>query len=226
MTTGLVSQHQLASYASPQAGQAGTASVVLGNDNTTVTGYNAHDADPSVHVQSSSFAVLPAAAAAGAGAKWMTYDTGPATVRMFYSDGSVWTEFNYIGATLKIVGLTTITKTAQALLFSGAATGQQYIQFINTGNTSYLGIESSAGGTINAGTSAYALVLGTDSAVAINLVTANAVRVVINSTKVSVSAGLQLQLGTTAAASVSTPSTHKIALVDAAGTTYNVLATT
>lgn len=125
MTTGLVSQHQLSAYANPQAGQAGTASVVLGNDNTTVTGYNTHDADPSIHVQSSAIASRPAAAAAGSGAKWMSFDTGPSTVRLFYSDASSWTELNYFGSAVTFAAAVTFGSSvtiAGAILFSGAAT--------------------------------------------------------------------------------------------------------
>ncbi len=87
--TGLISSHQLSAYANPQAGQAGTASVVLGNDNTTVTGYNTHDSDPTIHVQSSNIASRPAAAVNQR--FWITTDT----LRIYLDSGSQWNEVAY-----------------------------------------------------------------------------------------------------------------------------------
>jgi hypothetical protein len=51
-----------------------------------------------------------------------------------------------------------------------------YIALGNTGNTTYLGIESSVGGTILGGSSAYATVFGTSSAQALQFATTNVVR--------------------------------------------------
>ncbi len=123
MAAGLVSQHQLAAYSNPQAGQAGTASVVLGNDNVTVTGYNLHDADATIHLQSSTLAARPAATAVAAGGKWMTSDT----LRLFYSDASNWFEAAYLPATNGVVaGATTFLSTvvmAGLLSLNGASLG-------------------------------------------------------------------------------------------------------
>lgn len=94
MSAGLVSQHQQTSFAVPANGNAGDATVVLGNDNATVTSYNAHDADATIHVQSSTAAVFAATPAGTAGRKWMTNNTG--AVYLYYDTGNAWVEANYL----------------------------------------------------------------------------------------------------------------------------------
>lgn len=94
MASHLVSQHQLSSYATPQNGDPGDATVVLGNDNTTVTGYNSHDADGTIHVQSTSAATFNATPAGTEGRKWMTQDAG--AVYLYLDTGSAWVEVNYL----------------------------------------------------------------------------------------------------------------------------------
>lgn len=91
---GLVSAHQIAAFSDPQNGQDGDATVVLGNDNSIVTAYDAHDADGTIHVQSSTLALRSAAATAGR--KWVTVDSS--AVRFFYDTGSAWLELNTFGA--------------------------------------------------------------------------------------------------------------------------------
>ncbi len=107
MAAGLVSQHQQSAFAAPLNGDAGDATVVLGNDNATVSTYDAHDADATIHVQSSSAAVFNATPAGVVGRKWMTTDTGG--VYLYYDTGSAWVEVNYqrVAAT----GAVTITST-------------------------------------------------------------------------------------------------------------------
>lgn len=103
MPAGLVSQHQLASYATPINGDDLDATVVLGNDNATVVGYDAHDADGTIHLQSSALASRDPAGTAGR--KWMSVDSS--VVRLFYDNGSSWLEFNTIGTPLTITSTTT-----------------------------------------------------------------------------------------------------------------------
>lgn len=132
MTTGLVNQHQQSSYANPQNGQAADATVVLGNDNTTVTTYNTHDADPTIHLQSSTLALRPTAATATAGAKWMSFDTGPTTVRLSYSDGSSWYDLNAVTGSWNVGA--TMVPTAFAGLFASPH-NILGITSVNTGST-------------------------------------------------------------------------------------------
>lgn len=60
-------------------------------------------------------------------------------------------------------------------------TGNLYTEWTNTGNDSYFGIETSVGGSLLTGTSAYATVVGTASARSLQLGTNNTVRMTIDS---------------------------------------------
>lgn len=93
MTTGLVGQNQVTTFTTPVNGTSPIdANQVRGNDNTIKTSYDAHDSDPSIHLQSSTAAARPVAATAGVGAKWIDNDT----YRVYYSDGSAWHEVAYL----------------------------------------------------------------------------------------------------------------------------------
>lgn len=99
-----VGSHSVAAFTSPSNGDALDASVVKGNDNTLRTAFVAHDADPGIHLQSSTLAARPAAGTAGR--KWMTTDSG--SVRIWHDTGSVWEELAYLpaGASPTFTGLT------------------------------------------------------------------------------------------------------------------------
>jgi hypothetical protein len=118
MSAGLVSQHQQSSFASPVNGAAGDATVVLGNDNATVSTYNSHDADATIHLQSSTAAVFATVPAGTAGRKWLTSDG----LRVFYDTGSVWSEIDYLCQTTggTVAGATTFTDTVTTGSGSGA----------------------------------------------------------------------------------------------------------
>lgn len=86
-----VAQHQLTPYTDPQNGQTPIdADQVTANDNGTVTGFNAHDADPGIHLQSSALGSRPAAGVAGR--KWLTSDG----LRLYLDDGANWQEVAYL----------------------------------------------------------------------------------------------------------------------------------
>jgi hypothetical protein len=88
-----VGQHTVASFSTPQRGDPLDADVVRGNDNTLRSSYVDHDADPGIHLQSSSFASRPAANTVVSGTKWMTVDTSASNPnRIWVSDGTNWTE--------------------------------------------------------------------------------------------------------------------------------------
>lgn len=120
MASHLVSQHQLSSYATPINGAAGDATVVLGNDNTTVTGYNSHDSDATIHVQDSTAAVFAATPAATQGRKWMTQDAG--AVYLYLDTGSAWVEVNYLRNNTATFTVALISTTAIATPSALAAT--------------------------------------------------------------------------------------------------------
>lgn len=83
---GTVSSWQQSSFANPQNGQAGDASVVLGNDNAIRGKHNSHDADPTIHIQSSDLATRPAAGTPQRA--WWTTDA----FRLYFDFGGVWNE--------------------------------------------------------------------------------------------------------------------------------------
>lgn len=83
----VVGSHSIAEFVNPINGQPLNADIVRGNDNSLRTSYVAHDADPGVHLQSSTVAGRPAAGTAGR--KWVTTDGG---VKLWYDTGSVWEE--------------------------------------------------------------------------------------------------------------------------------------
>jgi hypothetical protein len=91
MAAGQVGQYSIGAFTSPNNGDDLDASVVEGNDNTIATSYNEHDADPTIHVQSSALANRPAAGTAQR--VWLTTDG----YRIYIDTGVAWQEVAYIG---------------------------------------------------------------------------------------------------------------------------------
>ena len=88
-----VAQHSVATFTTPVNGTSPIdATTVRGNDNTLRVGYNDHDADPGVHLQSSLLASRPAAGESGR--KWLTTDV--AALKVFFDTGSAWSEISYL----------------------------------------------------------------------------------------------------------------------------------
>jgi len=88
-----VAQHSVATFTTPVNGTSPIdATTVRGNDNTLRVGYNDHDADPGVHLQSSLLASRPAAG--DSGRKWLTTDV--AALKLYFDTGSVWSEISYL----------------------------------------------------------------------------------------------------------------------------------
>lgn len=98
--SGQVSSNQQGAFTTPVNGASGDAAVVLGNDNALRLKYNAHDADATVHVQSSVLASRPAAGTAGR--FWWTSDG----LRLYYDTGAAWSEVAYVPY---VAGIGTIT---------------------------------------------------------------------------------------------------------------------
>jgi hypothetical protein len=88
-----------------------------------------------------------------------------------------------IAGTLQASGQITQTGGGTFFVGSGATTGQTNLQFSNTGGTTQLGIDSSAGGVLGIGTLAYSTVLSTGAAnTAIHLITNSSVRMTVANT--------------------------------------------
>jgi hypothetical protein len=81
---------------------------------------------------------------------------------------------------LQLIG--TAATTFGAWGVTGTTTAGAYAQFVNTGNTTIFGVESSAGASLCGGTSAYASIFGTSSAAPVQFVTNNSTRATILST--------------------------------------------
>jgi hypothetical protein len=159
-----VSAHQLGAISTPASNAAIVSSVVRGNFQSTRTAFNAHDADPGVHLQSSVLASRPAAGVAGR--KWLTTDDGP---KLWYDTGSVWTEIGYVPTTgtavvsalqvtgaLEVDGTTLTVDATNNRVGVGTATPGVALDVVGTTRTSN-GLTVTAGGiTVSAGASTFA----------------------------------------------------------------------
>jgi hypothetical protein len=119
-----VAQHSVASFTSPVNGTSPIdANQVRGNDNTLRSGYNDHDADPGIHLQSSALASRPAAGEAGR--KWLTTDTG--VVRLYLDTGSAWADISYLplagGTVAGNVSITGTLAVTSAITATGGVVG-------------------------------------------------------------------------------------------------------
>lgn len=84
----------------------------------------------------------------------------------------------YNGSTFSIAG--TAATTSQVLNSTGSTTGATYGRWFNTGSDLVWGIESSAGGALATGSSAYAAVLYTNSGVPLQLGTAGTIKATLD----------------------------------------------
>lgn len=80
----LVNQYQQTPFTTPVNGAPNDASIVLGNDNAVRGKHNQHDADATIHIQSSLAGDRPAAGVAGR--VWLSSDTRT----LAYDNGSAW----------------------------------------------------------------------------------------------------------------------------------------
>lgn len=125
MAAGLVGQDQITTFVSPVNGSTPIdANTVRGNDNTIKTAFNTHDADATIHFQSSTLAARPAASIAGQ--KWMTSDG----YRIYYDDGATWHEAAYLTSVSPIFSGAFISTTAFATPSALSAT--QFTAFAST----------------------------------------------------------------------------------------------
>ena len=101
-----VGQHSVAAFTSPVNGTTPIdANTVRGNDNTVRVAYVDHDADPGIHVQSSTLASRPTAGTAGR--KWITTDYPQ---KLWYDDGTDWHEVGVDAITVYCKATETIAK--------------------------------------------------------------------------------------------------------------------
>lgn len=144
MTIGLVGQDPITTFTSPVNGTPNNADTVKGNDNTIKTAFNIHDADQSIHFQSSTNAARPTAPMAGNAAKWIDNDT----YRIYYSDATNWHEVAYLAtAGGTITGTLAVTGSVTSGV-TGSGTGGQFRITTDDGVLRYLtGVSGTAAAT-------------------------------------------------------------------------------
>lgn len=104
MPSGLVAQTPLAPFTTPVDGDDLAAAVVVSHDNTTASAHTTHDADGTIHFQSSTLAARPAAGTPQR--KWITTDG----LRVYLDFGGVWNEIAYLStAGGTVTGATTFS---------------------------------------------------------------------------------------------------------------------
>ncbi len=115
-----VGQHSVAAFTSPVNGTTPIdANTVRGNDNTVRSAYVDHDADPGIHVQSSTLASRPVAGTAGR--KWITVSSG--RYQLWYDDGSRWHEVASDAVNVDCLADTALTK-GDVIKITGFNNGQ------------------------------------------------------------------------------------------------------
>lgn len=136
----LVGTHSIKVFTSPVNSAGGVnANLVRGNDNVLRNAYVAHDADATIHVQSSTLAARPAAGVVGR--KWMTVDG--TSVRMWYDTGATWVE------SANVVGPASSTNNAVAVFdgTTGRLLKSSPVIIDASGNVSGIGTLTTSGTT-------------------------------------------------------------------------------
>jgi hypothetical protein len=110
-----------------------------------------------------------------------TASTSTTTGAIVVSGGGGFAGNIYGGGGLHISGGMTSQTANAVLLNTAASTNNKYIRFDNTGGIFYLGLESSAGGTIFGSATPYSLVLGTANSTALHVATDGTIRQTISS---------------------------------------------
>jgi len=127
-----VGQHSVAAFTSPVNGTTPIdANSVRGNDNTVRSAYVDHDADPGIHVQSSTLASRPAAGTAGR--KWITEDSGVYT--LWFDDGTNWHPVSSENINLTVLATETLVK-GDVVKVTGWNNGQDLPEVAKVSSTS------------------------------------------------------------------------------------------
>lgn len=125
--------HQQTSFANPSNGDTLDATIVKANDNAIVSTYNSHDADQTIHVQSSLAAARPAAGVTGR--LWFTSDDR----RMTYDTGAAWVT--------QIFDAADLTGTLPSARLTGSYTGVTGVGTVTAGTWNATTIGVAYGGT-------------------------------------------------------------------------------
>lgn len=126
--------HQQTSFANPSNGDTLDATIVKANDNAIVSTYNSHDADETIHVQSSTVAGREAAGVTGR--LWFTSDD----LRLAYDTGSIWSALTVDAAHIS-------TGTIATARLAGSYTGITGLGTVTAGTWNATTIGIAYGGT-------------------------------------------------------------------------------
>jgi hypothetical protein len=136
---------------------------------------------------------------------------------------------------LHVVGAITAATTGQFFASNGGTTTNQYFNIQNTGGSFFLGVESSAGGTLATGSAAYSSLLTTQGATSLHLGTNLTVRATLDTSgnlgigTTSPTAGFRVQAvsagGSNVIASTSSDSSGVTLYMQANGSTAGVFGT-
>lgn len=122
---GLVAQYPVAPFTTPVNGDDLDAALVVSHDSSIASAHTSHDADSSIHFQSSTLAARPGAGIVGR--KWITTDG----LRVYYDTGAAWSEIAYLslaaggvvaGATTFSAGVVSTTGAFSGAVSTGALT--------------------------------------------------------------------------------------------------------
>lgn len=145
-----VSAHQISSaYNTPILGDALDPSVIVAHLNGTRSSYNAHDADPGIHLQSAT----SLGSAGTSGRKYMLVDTatvsGKTLITTHYDTGSVWASDTTFDSTAKVKngqpGIYNAGNSGTSLAIDWANSPIQKVTM--TGNCTFTFSNAIAGGT-------------------------------------------------------------------------------
>lgn len=155
-----VSQYQQSTFTSPDDGQPRSADAIRANDEALRAKHNSHDADATIHVQSSLLASRPAAGTAGR--LWLTTDSG--SRKLWYDTGSAWAVLDFAAldgadftGDVSITGALSASAsigTAGALSVTGTTTLSGAVTASSTINGQTISSAANLTGTLAVGTSA------------------------------------------------------------------------
>jgi len=200
--SGTVANWQQGAFSSPANGQAGDASVVLGNDNAVRSKHNSHDADATIHVQSSVLASRPGAGTAQR--VWVTTDGK----RAYIDSGTGWDELAYLsladGGT--VAGATTFSASVTvggALSVTGVASFAQGV--VATASLTSLTANSAVVDVLAGVARVYAIGANSSTKGQIQFNVADTIGATVNAGSIAASGAWTFATAVTAQVSVTTP---------------------
>jgi hypothetical protein len=138
----------VAPFTTPVNGDDLDAALVVSHDSSIASAHTSHDADPTIHFQSSTLAARPGAGIVGR--KWITTDG----LRVYFDTGAVWSEIDYLCKTAggTVAGATTFSAAlaTAAIVATGTITADNLYQVNRAGvGKALFGAANAAGQLLN-----------------------------------------------------------------------------